>query len=121
VPETPQRTSRQKVISSPDSKHSQVSVTPSEGEDPDAFHVRSTYALLDSRGVKGDGVAEGVERTRARVGGSRASELQAENALADYTEKTRDLTDDEVQLLASLDRCAQPNAYTIDLHVLIPP
>ncbi|KAI0691992.1 RabGAP TBC [Cytidiella melzeri] len=104
VPSTPPRTSRPKVISSPDSKHSQVSITPSEGEDPDAFHVRSTYAQLESIGVKGDGVAEGVERTRARVGGSRASELQAEGALGDYTEKTRDLTPDEIRLLGSLDR-----------------
>lgn len=77
---------------------------PSEGEDPDAFHVRSTYAQLNACGVKRDGVDEGVERTRARVGGSRASELKAEEALADDTEKTRDLTKEEVQLLSSLDR-----------------
>lgn len=77
---------------------------PSDGEDPDSFHVRSTYAQLDVVGVKGDGIEEGVERTRARVGGSRASELRAEEALADETEKTRDLTPDEVRLLGSLDR-----------------
>ena len=103
-PATPPRTARQKAISSPKSHHSAVSITPSEGEDPDAFHVRSTYAQLEAIGVKGDGVAEGVERTRARVGGSRASEIQAEQALADCDEKTRDLTPEEVRLLGSLDR-----------------
>ena len=81
-----------------------ISLVPSEGEDPDAFHVRSTYAQLDLCGVKGDGIEEGVERTRARVGGSRASELKAEQALADETEKMRDLTPQEIQILGSLDR-----------------
>lgn len=105
MPSTPPRTpGRVTKISSPDSKHSHISITPSEGEDPDAFHVRSTYAQLEACGVKGDGVDEGVERTRARVGGSRASELRAEEALADDTEKTRDLTPEEIQLLGSLDR-----------------
>ena len=79
----------------------------SEGEDADAFHVRSTYAQLEQCGVKGDGYEEGVERTRARVGGSRASELRAQEALGDGHEKTRDLTPQEVQLLSSLDRCVQ--------------
>ena len=80
------------------------SLVPSEGEDPDSFHVRSTYAQLDLCGVKGDGIEEGVERTRARVGGSRASELKAEEALGDGTEKTRELTSEEVKVLGSLDR-----------------
>lgn len=66
--------------------------------------MRSTYAQLEACGVKRDGVDEGVERTRARVGGNRASELRAAEALADDTEKTRDLTVEEVQLLSSLDR-----------------
>lgn len=78
----------------------------SSNEDPDAFHVRSTYAQLDECGVRGDGYEEGVERTRARVGGSRASELRAEEALADEEEKTRDLTPLEISMLASLDRLA---------------
>lgn len=41
------------------------SLVPSAGEEPDAFHVRSTYAQLEMFGVKGDGWVEGVERTRA--------------------------------------------------------
>ncbi|KAI0078849.1 RabGAP/TBC [Panus rudis PR-1116 ss-1] len=79
------------------------SLQPSEGEDPDAFHVRSTYAQLDQQGVKGDGYVEGVERTRAKLGG-RASEIRALEALADASEKTRDLTPKEVEVLGSLDR-----------------
>ena len=85
-------------------KRSDLSITPSAGEDPDSFHVRSTYAQLDILGVKGDGIDEGVERTRARVGGSRESELQAMNAVGDEDEKRRDLSPQEVQMLASLDR-----------------
>ena len=85
-------------------KRSDLSITPSAGEDPDSFHVRSTYAQLDVLGVKGDGIDEGVERTRARVGGSRESELQAMNAVGDEDEKRRDLSPQEVQMLASLDR-----------------
>ncbi len=85
-------------------KRSDLSITPSAGEDPDSFHVRSTYAQLDILGVKGDGIDEGVERTRARVGGSRESELQAMNAIGDEDEKRRDLSPREVQMLSSLDR-----------------
>lgn len=93
------------VPSSPSSATS-ISISPAPDEDPDSFHVRSTYAQLDLYGVRGDGIAEGVERTRARVGGSRQSELRAQEALADAHEKTRDLTQQEVTLLASLDRYA---------------
>ncbi|KAI0778988.1 rab-GTPase-TBC domain-containing protein [Trametes elegans] len=89
-------------VSIPESKRSVV--VREEGEDPDAFHVRSTYAQLNSTGVKGDGIEEGVERTRARVGGSRASELRAQQALGDAFEKTRELTPQEIELLQSLDR-----------------
>lgn len=85
-------------------KRSDLSVTPSAGEDPDSFHVRSTYAQLDILGVKGDGIEEGVERTRARVGGSRESELRAMNAVGDKEEKRRDLSPQELQMLSSLDR-----------------
>ena len=92
------------AVSTPESTHS--AVVRSEGEDVDSFHVRSTYAQLDQCGVKGDGYDEGVERTRARVGGSRASELRAQQALGDGQEKTRELTPQEVELLQSLDRCA---------------
>ncbi|KAF7792560.1 hypothetical protein EIP86_003601 [Pleurotus ostreatoroseus] len=122
VPSTPPTSPprRSPKISSPSSKLSQISLVPSDGEDPDSFHVRSTYAQLDVVGVKGDGIEEGVERTRARVGGSRASELRAEEALADETEKTRDLTPDEVRLLGSLDRYG---FYVIPSHerlILLP-
>ena len=89
----------------PQSPHlSQVVITPHEGEDEDAFHVRRTYAELEVVGVKGDGYAEGVERTRARVGSNRESELRALEALGDMAEKKRDLAPREVELLASLDR-----------------
>ena len=83
---------------------SDLSITPSAGEDPDSFHVRSTYAQLDVLGVKGDGIEEGVELTRARVGTSRESELKAANAIGDESEKRRDLNPKELQMLASLDR-----------------
>jgi hypothetical protein len=88
-------------VSSPSSK---VSLVPSEGEDMDGFHVRNTYAQLEVSGVKGDGYEEGVERTRARVGTSRASQLQAEAALGDGHEKKRDLDSREIQVLRSVDR-----------------
>ncbi|PFH48403.1 hypothetical protein AMATHDRAFT_149962 [Amanita thiersii Skay4041] len=79
-------------------------MVPSEGEDMDAFHVRNTYAQLELSGVKGDGYEEGVERTRARVGTSRASQLNADAALADGTEKKGELDPREIQTLASVDR-----------------
>lgn len=88
-------------INSPASK---VSLVPSDGEDGDAFHVRNTYAELEMTGVKGDGYEDGVERTRARASGSRASELREAAALDDGTEKTRELSPKEIQTLASLDR-----------------
>ena len=81
-----------------------TSLVPSEGEELDAFHVRNTYAQLDAQGVKGDGYAEGVERTRARVGVSRKSQLNADQALCDGTEKMRELDPNEIEALASLDR-----------------
>ncbi|KAF5384858.1 hypothetical protein D9615_001044 [Tricholomella constricta] len=86
------------------SPSSKVSLEPSEGEDLDAFHVRNTYAQLEVSGVKGDGYEEGIERTRARIGASRTSQLQAEAALGDGSEKTRDLDPKEIQTLASVDR-----------------
>ncbi|KAF9011173.1 rab-GTPase-TBC domain-containing protein [Cyathus striatus] len=83
---------------------SDISLVPSEGEDVDAFHVRSTYAQLESSGVRGDGYEDGVERTRARVGASRASQLEASAAVADQNEKTRELSPKEIQLLSNVDR-----------------
>ena len=89
-------------VSSPSSK---ISLVPSEGEDIDAFHVRNTYAQLEASGVKGDGYEEGIERTRARIGKSRTSQLQADAALGDGTEKNQDLDEKEIQVLRSVDRC----------------
>ncbi|PCH34250.1 RabGAP/TBC [Wolfiporia cocos MD-104 SS10] len=96
------------------------SLVPSPDEDPDGFHVRSTYAQLDVWGVRGDGIEEGVERTRARVGGSRASELRAHEALANADEKTRELTTQEVSMLASLDRYGFFVTPTHDRTILLP-
>ena len=70
----------------------------------DSFQVRNTYAQLDITGVKGDGYLEGVERTRARIGDSRQSQLNAEAALGDGTEKSRELDPKEAQLLTMVDR-----------------
>ena len=68
--------------------------------------------------MKGDGIDEGVERTRARVGGSRASELRAIEALADERENTRDLTYQEIEVLASLDRYVFVHlAFSLSGHV----
>lgn len=100
-------------LSSPSSN---VSLVPSEGEDIDAFHVRNTYAQLEASGVKGDGYEEGIERTRARIGTSRSSQMQADAALGDGKEKTRDLDEKEIQVLKSVDRCV---FSTIIPHYLI--
>ena len=70
----------------------------------DGFHVRNTYAQLDATGVRGDGFEDGVERTRARLGENQASQMRAANAIADGTEKSKDLTYLEVELLESVDR-----------------
>ncbi|KAG6896767.1 hypothetical protein C0992_006281 [Termitomyces sp. T32_za158] len=83
---------------------SKVSLVPSEGEDVDAFHVRSTYAQLEAFGVKGDGFEDGIERTRARIGPSRSSQLNAFAALDDGTEKSKTLGPKELETLASVDR-----------------
>ena len=90
------------------SPSSNISLVPSEGEDVDAFHVRNTYAQLEASGVKGDGYEEGIERTRARIGTSRSSQMQADAALGDGKEKTRDLDEKEIQVLKSVDRCVFP-------------
>ena len=89
----------------PPSLHlSQIVVTPHEGEDEDAFHVRRTYAELEVFGVKEDGYGDGVERTRARVGSNRESGIRALEALGDMADKKRDLTPREIEILESLDR-----------------
>lgn len=95
---------------------SKTSLVPSEGEDMDAFHVRNTYAQLDMSGVKGDGYEEGVERTRARIGASRASQLCAEAALGDGTEKSKELDEQEIQTLANVDRCVYSSSICRPSH-----
>lgn len=102
---TPQRSVQLDVSKQvPATPSSKVSLVPSEGEDMDAFHVRNTYAQLEASGVKGDGYEEGIERTRARVGKSRLSQLQADAVLGDGSDKKRDLDLKEIQVLESVDR-----------------
>ncbi|KAF8433496.1 rab-GTPase-TBC domain-containing protein [Boletus edulis BED1] len=100
TPSSSTSTRQQPKLSPPSSK---TSLVPSEGEDLDSFHVRSTYAQLDTTGVKGDGYEDGVERTRARQH-TRASQLRADATLGSPAEKSRDLRAEEVNVLASLDR-----------------
>ncbi|KAL0580597.1 hypothetical protein V5O48_001422 [Marasmius crinis-equi] len=103
-----------------ESPESKTSLVPSEGEDMDAFHVRNTYAQLDISGVKGDGWEDGVERTRARVGASRASQLNAAAALGDGTEKQGDLDERELMALASVDRYGFFSTPSHDRLILLP-
>ncbi|KAJ7665421.1 rab-GTPase-TBC domain-containing protein [Mycena polygramma] len=105
------------AYSSPGSK---TSLVPSEGEDLDGFHVRNTYAQLEMSGVKGDGYLEGVERTRARIGASRASQLFAESALGDGTEKSQELDPKEIQTLTAVDRYGFFSTPSHDRLVLLP-
>lgn len=88
-------------LSAPSSK---TSLVPSEGEDLDSFHIRSTYAHFDTIGVRGDGFEEGVERTRARSNVSNTSDPPTEVALSNSSEKSRDLPPEERHVLSSLDR-----------------
>ncbi|KAJ7431748.1 rab-GTPase-TBC domain-containing protein, partial [Mycena galericulata] len=90
------------------------------GEDLDGFHVRNTYAQLEMSGVKGDGYEEGVERTRARIGASRASQLFAENAVGDGTEKSQALNPKEIQTLIAVDRYGFFSTPSHDRLVLLP-
>ncbi|KAJ7922797.1 rab-GTPase-TBC domain-containing protein [Mycena leptocephala] len=105
------------AYSSPGSK---ASLVPSEGEDLDGFHVRNTYAQLEMSGVKGDGYEEGVERTRARIGASRASQLFAENAIGDGTEKSQELDPREIQTLLAVDRYGFFSTPSHDRLILLP-
>ncbi|KAG1868261.1 rab-GTPase-TBC domain-containing protein [Suillus subalutaceus] len=117
TPSSSPTTKQPSKLSSPSSK---TSLAPSEGEDLDAFHVRSTYAHLDAIGVRGDGYEEGVERTRARIRASRGSELRAEAALAGPSEKSRDLEAEELNVLSSLDRYGFFIVPSHDRLVLLP-
>ena len=103
----------------PSPQLSQVVLTPHEGEEEDAFHVRRTYAELEAVGVKEDGYSEGVERTRARIGSNRESEIRALEALGDITEKRRDLTPREIDILASLDRSVRAHLTVYALSELL--
>ncbi|TFY81529.1 hypothetical protein EWM64_g2484 [Hericium alpestre] len=85
-----------------------------------ATQVPRTYAELEILGVRGDGYEEGVERTRARVGSSRDSTMQAAQALGDPMEKTRELTPKEVEMLANLDRYGFFNTPSHDRLTLLP-
>ncbi|KAJ7687356.1 rab-GTPase-TBC domain-containing protein [Mycena rosella] len=105
------------MYNSPGSK---TSLVPSEGEDLDGFHVRNTYAQLEMSGVKGDGYEEGVERTRARIGASRASQLFAEGAVGDGTEKSQELDPKEIQTLVAVDRYGFFSTPSHDRLVLLP-
>jgi hypothetical protein len=75
---------------------------PSEGEDPDSYHVRSTYAQLDVSGVRGDGYEEGVELTRAKQGGTTYLMSQPHDR---GRGSASDLSPKELAVLASVDRC----------------
>lgn len=69
-------------------------------EDADGRFVRNTYALLDQKGVQGDGFVEGIERTRAKASiSSRQSLMQ--NGPSD---RANELSQDERNILQSLDR-----------------
>ncbi|KAJ7269357.1 rab-GTPase-TBC domain-containing protein [Mycena haematopus] len=107
-------------VSDFNSPGSKTSLVPSEGEDLDGFHVRNTYAQLDMSGVKGDGYEEGVERTRARIGSSRASQAFAESAIGDGTEKSQELDLKEIQTLVTVDRYGFFSTPSHDRLVLVP-
>lgn len=116
------------------------SLVPSIGEEPDAFHVRNTYAQLEMFGVKGDGYEEGVERTRAARGRATEpsqpktdsvhgrpeafqrtqSQLLADDAIADDNEKRRELLPEEVKLLSSVDRYGFFTVPTHERYILMP-
>ncbi|KIL71420.1 hypothetical protein M378DRAFT_65012 [Amanita muscaria Koide BX008] len=104
TPSPPPTPAQQLIAQKQTASPSNTSLVPSEGEDMDAFHVRSTYAQLEASGVRGDGYEEGVERTRARVGASRESQFNADSAISDGTEKQGDLDPRELQVLAGVDR-----------------
>ena len=87
----------------------------SEGEDPDAFHIRSTYAQLDAEGVVGDGYEEGVELTRAKQGGTTYLMSHPNDR-----RRASDLSPKELAVLASVDRFVAITLYTAYLYNLSP-
>ncbi|KAI6048055.1 RabGAP/TBC [Pisolithus marmoratus] len=118
--QTPPSSPATKLYSKLSSPSSKTSLVPSEGEDPDSFHIRSVYAQLHATGVRGDGYEEGVERTRARNRVSRASELHAGAVVGGPSEKLRDLPPEEMLVLSSLDRYGFFTVTTHDRLVLLP-
>lgn len=119
-PGTPKPLPLKHPIASSGSPGSITSLVPSEGEDMDSFHVRNTYAQLEATGVKGDGYEEGVERTRARLGASRSSQLRAEAAIGDGTERTRELHLKEIETLRAVDRWVYWNQVNRAARILTP-
>lgn len=86
-----------------------LSIRRAEAEDQDSFHVRATYAQLDVSGVPRDGVDDGIERTRARLGVS----LDDVRNSSDFQTRGGDLDDKELAVLGSLDRYG---FYRVDNH-----
>jgi len=98
-----------------------LSLKRADSEDPDAFHVRATYATLEVSGVPGDGVDEGVERTRARLGVSLDDLAQSKNSLDQPRPgRSGDLKENEERLINSLDRYGFFQADSSDRVVRMP-
>ncbi|KIJ53601.1 hypothetical protein M422DRAFT_154639 [Sphaerobolus stellatus SS14] len=97
LPPVPSTSHLSPLVAGPSSLSVHTSVR-SEGEDADAFHVRSTYAHLDSQGVEGDGYEEGIELTRAKQNGTDYLISQSRDR------RPVELTAKERAVLASVDR-----------------
>lgn len=97
--------------SSPEAESPQ-DVKPKDGEEPESFFVRNTYAKLDVTGVKGDGYEEGIERTRAKLGHDRRSvQLAAMNDAKEAA--TGEVPTKELELLTKVDRYVSHQIYPI--------
>lgn len=97
----------------------QQDTEPKEGEEPEAFFVRNTYAKLDVTGVKGDGYEEGIERTRAKLGYDRRSvQLAAMNDAKEAA--TGEIPKKELEILTSVDRYGFFDSMSHDRSVLLP-
>ncbi|KZV94848.1 RabGAP/TBC [Exidia glandulosa HHB12029] len=78
-----------------------MSIRRAESEDPDSFHVRATYAQLEVSGVPRDGIDDGIERTRARLG---VSLDDVRNSSGVQQDRGGELDEKELAVLGSLDR-----------------
>ncbi|KAI5118255.1 hypothetical protein M0805_008189 [Coniferiporia weirii] len=95
------------------------SATPVEGEEPEAYFVRNTYAQLDATGVKGDGYEEGIERTRAKLGHDRRSVQLA--VMNDAKEAANgEIPQKELEILSKVDRYGFFVIPSHDRLVLLP-